>query len=80
MTPNPFTAESRRDEADAVLAASASAGDRDALEELIRRHQGWIYNIAIRMVGNPEDAADITQEALLRKYHQFHGDSVPPRQ
>jgi RNA polymerase sigma factor (sigma-70 family) len=36
------------------------------LEELVRRHQGWIYNIAIRMLHHPQDAEDATQEILLK--------------
>lgn len=78
MTSNPFLAEASSDEADAVLATSAAAGNKEALEELIRRHQGWIYNIAIRMVVSPDDASDITQEALLRivtRIAQFEGRS-----
>ena len=77
-TANPFLAESSSDGADAALAVSAAAGNREDLEELVRRHQGWIYNIAIRMVVHPEDAADITQEALLRivtRIAQFEGRS-----
>lgn len=58
MTSNPFLAEATSDEADAVLATSAAAGNMEALEELVRRHQGWIYNIAFRMVVSPDDAAD----------------------
>ena len=66
MTSNPFLAEASNDVEDGALAASAASGDKEALEELVRRHQGWVYNIAIRMVVSPDDAADITQEALLR--------------
>lgn len=76
---NPFRASEDRDEADAALAASASAGDRRALEELVRRHQPWIFNLAIRMILNPQDAADLTQEVLLRivtRIAQFQGRSA----
>src|SRR5439155_14836307 len=31
-----------------------------------RRHQSWIYNIAVRMLGHPHDAQDATQEILLK--------------
>ena len=32
----------------------AKSGDRDALEELVGRHQAWIYNIALRMLYHPQ--------------------------
>jgi RNA polymerase sigma factor (sigma-70 family) len=44
----------------------ARAGDRDALEALIKRHQGWVYNIAVRMLFHPQDAEDATQEILVK--------------
>ena len=37
-----------------------------ALAELLERHQSWVYAIALRMVREPADAADLSQEALLR--------------
>ena len=63
---------------DRSLAAAAVAGDRSALEELIYRHQAWIYNIALRMVWEPAEAEDVTQEALLKivtKLSTYRGDS-----
>jgi len=44
----------------------AAAGEREALEDLVRRHQAWIYNIAIRMLAHPQDAEDATQEVLIK--------------
>lgn len=41
------------------------SGSREALELLIARHQGWIYNIVLRMVYHPHDAEDATQEILI---------------
>lgn len=75
---NPFLAPVGHDQADAALAASAAAGDRNALETLIRRHQPWIYNLALRMVLNPQDASDLCQEVMLRivtRIAQFEGRS-----
>jgi RNA polymerase sigma factor (sigma-70 family) len=51
---------------DCTLVERARSGDRDALEALVRRHQGWIYNIAVRMLAHPQDAEDATQEILLK--------------
>jgi RNA polymerase sigma factor (sigma-70 family) len=56
----------------------AQAGQREALEQLIARHQAWIYNIALRMVYLPEDAEDATQEILIKvitKLSTFEGRS-----
>ena len=44
------------DVADRALVERGAAGERGAVEELVRRHQPWIYNIAIRMLGDPQDA------------------------
>jgi len=44
----------------------ARGGDRKALEDLIERHQAWIYNTALRMLFHPQDAEDATQEILVK--------------
>ena len=46
----------------------AKGGSRAALEELVARHQAWIYNLALRMVHRPEDAKDATQEVLIKLF------------
>src|ERR1043166_45837 len=63
---NPLADSASTDEGDRILVARARSGDRAGLEELVRRHQGWIYNIAVRMLHNPHDAEDATQEILLK--------------
>lgn len=78
MHKNPFTTTTD-DRADAELAHAAASGDQAALEALVRRHQTWVYNLSIRMMLNPEDAADLTQEALIRvvtRIAQFEGRST----
>ena len=52
--------------ADADLVERAKNGDRAALEKLVLRHQAWIYNIAVRMVFQPQDAEEVTQEVLIK--------------
>jgi RNA polymerase sigma factor (sigma-70 family) len=54
------------DKADDDLACQAQRGERRALEELVRRHQAWIYGLARRMVGGPEEAEDASQEILIK--------------
>lgn len=62
---NPLAEHAPSDPDDRGLVARARSGDREALEALIRRHQPWIYNIALRMLSHPHDAEDATQEILL---------------
>jgi hypothetical protein len=52
-TTNPLADNASFDAEDQALVMRARSGDRQALEELIRRHQGWIYNIAVRMLYHP---------------------------
>jgi RNA polymerase sigma factor (sigma-70 family) len=54
------------DGADRALVARALGGDGDAVEGLVRRHQRWIYNLAVRMLADPGDAEDATQEILVK--------------
>jgi RNA polymerase sigma factor (sigma-70 family) len=77
-TENPFRSADDGDREDMRLALAAAAGDRAALESLIRKHQRWVYAIAVRMMLSPADAADVAQEALLRvitRIGQFEGRS-----
>ena len=75
---NPFTEKYTTDAKDEVLIKSALAGDRKSLEDLVYRHQAWIYNIALRMVFFPQEAEDVTQEVLIKmltKLSTFRGES-----
>lgn len=53
---------------DARLVTLTLQGDRDAFGELVRRHQTSAYNVARRIVGDPQDALDVTQDAFVRAY------------
>ena len=53
-------------------------GDANAFETIVRQYEKNVYNIALRMSGDREDALDISQEAFLKAYHSlrsFRGDS-----
>src|SRR5580704_5229945 len=63
---NPLADNSPTDHEDQSLVMRARSGDRKALEDLIQRHQTWIYNIAVRMLFQPQDAEDATQEILVK--------------
>src|SRR5262245_65062461 len=47
------------------LIAAARAGDRSALDALLRRHYDRIWTLCRRLAGNHADAQDATQEALI---------------
>ncbi len=64
--PNPFTDVAEGEGRDLELVQLAKGGSQAALEELVLRHQAWIYNLALRMVHHPEDAKDATQEVLIK--------------
>jgi RNA polymerase sigma factor (sigma-70 family) len=75
---NPFADSAPTEQDDENLVVRARAGDRKALEDLIERHQAWIYNIALRMLFHPEDAEDATQEILVKvvtRLSSFEGRS-----
>jgi RNA polymerase sigma factor (sigma-70 family) len=63
---NPLAENSPTDDEDGILVMPAQSGDREALDQLVRRHQAWVYNIAIRMLHHPQDGEDATQEILLK--------------
>ena len=53
------------DQESAALVSKAVNGDKQALNDLIRLHEPFIYNVAWKFVGNPEDAKDLTQEVRI---------------
>jgi len=50
---------------DEELVTAARAGDRAALESLLRAHHDTLYGVCVRVTGNPADGADACQNALL---------------
>jgi RNA polymerase sigma-70 factor (ECF subfamily) len=59
--------------ADADLLARHVAGDPDAFSELVTRHRDRLWAVALRTLGQPEDAADALQDALLSAYRGAAG-------
>jgi RNA polymerase sigma-70 factor (ECF subfamily) len=60
------------------LLAACRRGDRDAFEEVVRRTHRHVYTQALRLVGDPQEAEDVAQEAYLRVYRGlagFRGDA-----
>ncbi len=47
-------------------------------DQIVERHASFVYNVAFRMMGNPQDAEDVAQEAFIsafRAYERFRGES-----
>jgi RNA polymerase sigma-70 factor, ECF subfamily len=61
-----------------ALVASARAGNRNAFEELVRRHSNRVYGMSFKILKNREDAEDNLQNVFckaLSKIRQFEGNS-----
>src|SRR5256885_14911202 len=65
-------------EPSAALIQRAQAGDREAVSALVQSQQTYVYSIAMSIMRNPADAADMTQEAfvrLLRSLGTYRGET-----
>ena len=51
----------------------ARKGDSAAFEEIVRAHEKTVYNLALRTLGNREDAEDAVQETFLKAYMALSG-------
>ncbi|HET8559745.1 MAG TPA: RNA polymerase sigma factor SigM [Marmoricola sp.] len=64
---------------DEALLAAHLAGDPDAFGVLITRHRDRLWAVALRTTGNPEEAADALQEAMISAFRRagtFRGDAL----
>ncbi|HTA04658.1 MAG TPA: RNA polymerase sigma factor [Streptosporangiaceae bacterium] len=61
------------DTQDGYLVQRAQEGYLDAYAELVDRHGGLAYRVALRLVGNHDDAEDVAQEALVAAWQQLPG-------
>ena len=59
------------DGSDEQLVARCRAGDVDAFETLVWRYQAVLFKVALRMLGNREEAKDATQNTLLKMYENL---------
>lgn len=65
-------------EPSADIIQRAQRGDQEALAQLVLSQQHYVYSIAMSVLKNPEDAADLTQEAFIRLFRalpQYNGES-----
>ena len=65
------TAEPSQTASDLELARAAAAGDAAAFEKLYEQHSRRVYSLCLRMVGNPSQAEDLTQEVFLQLYRKI---------
>ncbi|MET9884558.1 RNA polymerase sigma factor SigM [Streptomyces sp. NPDC006430] len=66
-------------DSDRELLARHTAGDPEAFGELVRRHRDRLWAVALRTLGDREEAADAVQDALVSAYrgaHTFRGESA----
>jgi RNA polymerase sigma-70 factor (ECF subfamily) len=71
-------ARSEEQERERTLIARGQEGDRAAFNALVEKYQSAAYALALRMLGDPDTAADVTQEAFFSAYRAlatFHGSS-----
>ena len=57
----------------------AKGGDIESFEQLVEQYQKRVFNIALRMIGNYDDAAELAQEVFIRVYKSiknFKGESL----
>jgi RNA polymerase sigma-70 factor (ECF subfamily) len=71
-------ARGEEQERERTLIARGQEGDRAAFNALVEKYQSAAYALALRMLGDPDTAADVTQEAFFSAYRAlatFHGSS-----
>lgn len=64
---------------DELLVRRFQEGSAGAFEILVERHSGRVYNLCLRILGDPDEAADASQDAFLaaiRKLHTFRGEAA----
>lgn len=69
----------RREDPDAALVEALRREAPQAMEQLVERYADRVYRLALRITSSPEDAEEVTQDALWtagRKVHTFKGDSA----
>ena len=64
---------------DAQVVRDVLSGDREAYRHLVRRYGGVLYNHALRMVDNQDEAADLVQKALVSGYRKLASCREPDR-
>ena len=63
---NPLSSPTYNDSLDEELIKAALQGDEQSLNDLLAKHQGFIFNISLKMLNDIPDAEDATQEILIK--------------
>lgn len=58
---------------DTTLVLLSKGGDTGAYESLVRKYEKKMYNVALRITGNAEDAAEAAQDAFVSAYRRLQG-------
>ena len=75
----PLIAATNNNLTEAEIIERAQNGDEVIFEQLYKRHSRRVYAVCVRMVKDPTEAEDLTQEAFMlvfRKIHTFRGESA----
>jgi RNA polymerase sigma-70 factor (ECF subfamily) len=74
-----MTAKTLESATESELVAQSAAGDTDAFGKLYEMHRRRVYSLCLRMLGNPADAEDMTQEVFIQVYRKigsFRGEAA----
>ena len=58
---------------EAALIQRCAAGDEDACSELVAEHQRMVYQLSLNLLGDHNEALDLSQEVFLRVFRTLHG-------
>ena len=58
---------------EAALIQRCAAGDEDACAELVAEHQRMVYQLSLNLLGDHNEALDLSQEVFLRVFRTLHG-------
>src|SRR5258708_5194291 len=69
----PDIASSYTEQDDVALVSACQVGDQDAFALLVQRHQRFVFNLVFRMLGQYEEADEVTQETFLAAWQGLPG-------
>lgn len=73
------TSEDKQEKSDGELVEALKAGSEEAFAEIVARHSAKVFQVAYGLLGNREDAEEVSQDTFLKVFKnigQFRGDSA----